>query len=167
MIHAPAYSSQTACTLYHPCSTKRLCRVCANPCTDQCCAAGPQPAGRPKISRVNSLSHGRPEAKAGLEVSTGSSFLPFNIDISDNSSSSPGSYPLVGMQVWVCIASMVPSLLMTPITMAIPLWSDCKECAAVSLLGQADLERGYLTSKEGYSGLRLAFQDPAIVSFVS
>ncbi|ESU41388.1 Chromosome segregation ATPase, partial [Giardia duodenalis] len=50
---------------------------------------------------------------------------------------------------------------------AVPLWSDCKECAAVSLLGQADLERGYLTSKEGYSGLRLAFQDPVIVSLVS
>ena len=95
-----------------------------------------------------SLGHGRPEAKVGLEVSTGSSFLPFNIDISDNSSSSPGSYPLVEMQVWVCIASVVPSLLMTPITVAIPLWSNCKECAIVSLLEQADLERVYLGIRE-------------------
>ena len=56
---------------------------------------------------------------------------------------------------------------MVLIAVAIPLWSDYKECVAVSLLGQADLERGYLATKEGYSGLRLAFQDPAVVSLVS
>ena len=118
-------------------------------------------------AQSSSLGHGRPEAKVGLEVSTGSSFLRFDTDISGNSSNSPGSSPLVGLQVWACIASMVLSLLMTPITVAVPLWSDGKECAAVSLLGQADPERGYLATKEGYSGLRLAFQDPAVVSLVS
>ena len=62
-------------------------------------------------------------------------------------------------------ASVGPILPTVLIAAAMPPWPDCKGCAAVSLPGMPP-RKVCLAAKKGYSGLRLALQDPAVASLV-
>ena len=99
-------------------------------------------------------------ARAGSRLSTGGS-RRLGRGVSGNSPGSPSA--LLWPSEWGPHCLCRPDLTHGAEAAAIPLWPDCKECAAVSLPGRPT-SKVYLAAKKGHSGLRLALQDPAAVS---
>ena len=101
-------------------------------------------------------------ARAGSRLSAGRSPL-FGRDVSGNSSGSPSA--LLRLSEWGPHCFCRPDLTHGAEAAAAPPWSDCKECAAVSLPGRPT-SKVCLAAKEGCSGLRLALEDRAVASLV-
>ena len=98
----------------------------------------------------------------GSRLSTGGS-PRFGRGVSGSSSGSPSA--LLWLSEWGPHCFCRPDLTHGAEAAAAPPWSDCKECAAVSLPGRPP-RKVYLATRKGHSGLRLALQEPAAVSLV-